>query len=116
MKYAIPVDDDQKSVCVSFGRAPFFMIWDSDQKEAVCHANPAAEAQSGAGVRAAQFVADQQVQGLITVRCGENAAEIMQAADIKILKAQGTDALWNAENCEKLEELTHFHGGYYGGR
>ena len=116
MKVMIPLDEDKKSVCVSFGRAPLFMIFDSETGEKSILENPAADAQGGAGIKAAQFVADSGATSLITVRCGENAGEVFKAADIKVYKAEGTKADENLEAFKegKLEELTHFHAGFHG--
>lgn len=116
MKIAIPVDDDRKSVCVSFGRAPFFLVHDTETNETEVSANAAAEAQGGAGLKAAQIVVDLGADALITVRCGENAAQVLQAAEMKIYKAQGTDAMENiaALNEGKLSLLDHFHAGFHG--
>ena len=114
MKIAIPLDDTKQEVCVSFGRAPYFLI----QKNGTAGIleNPAAQAQGGAGFQAAQFVVDQGADTLITVRCGENAAQVFQAAGIRILKAEGVSAQENLEKCESggLAELTHFHAGFHG--
>lgn len=117
MKIAIPMDENQKDVCVAFGRAPYFMIWDTDAEAGELLENPAAQAQGGAGLKAAQFVVDSGAQVLITVRCGENAAEVMQAADIRIYKSQETGAAENIQafQQEKLAPLTHFHAGFHGG-
>ena len=53
---------------------------------------------------------------LITVRCGENAAKVFQAAGISIRKALEGDAAANlaALAMDKLPELTHFHAGFHG--
>ncbi len=114
MKIAIPLDDTQKDVCVSFGRAPYFLFSENGKTEIL--ENPAAEAQGGAGLQAAQFVVDQGATVLITVRCGQNAADVFRAADIKIYKSAGTSAAGNlaAFADKKLEELTHFHEGFQG--
>ena len=116
MKIAIPVDETRKSVCVSFGRAPFFLFHDRDSGKTELLPNPGAEAQGGAGLKAAQFVVDGEADVLITVRCGENAAKVFQAADMKIYEAQGLDVESNLQACKekKLAELTHFHAGYHG--
>lgn len=116
MKIAIPVDDTQKGVCVSFGRAPYFLICDTEKDTREMLDNPGAEAQGGAGLKAAQFVVDQEADALVTVRCGENAAKVFQAAEMKIYEAQGLDVEANLAACreEKLAELTHFHAGYHG--
>ena len=118
MKIAIPVDDTKQNVCVSFGRTPYFMIHDTETGSTQLLENPAAEAHGGAGLQAAQFVVDQEAQVLITVRCGENAAQVLKAADIQIYKSEGEDAQANltAFKEAKLAELTHFHAGFHGGR
>ena len=78
--------------------------------------NPAAQAQGEAGLQAAQFFVDHEVDVLITVRCGENAAEVFKAADIKIYHSVHKAAADDLAALESgtLEELTHFHGGYHG--
>ena len=116
MKIAIPVDETRKNICVSFGRAPFFLFHDCSSGKSELLDNPGAEAQGGAGLKAAQFVVDGGADALITVRCGENAAKVFQAADMKIYEAQGLDVAFNLQACQedKLAELTHFHAGYHG--
>lgn len=114
MKIAIPLDENKQDVCVAFARAPYFLFAEDGKEEVV--ENPAAQAQGGAGLQAAQFLVDNQVGVLITVRCGENAAEVFQAAELKIYKAEGKTAGENLEafHQEKLAPLTHFHAGYHG--
>ncbi len=116
MKIAIPVDENQKNVCVSFARAPYFMMVDEANEKIEIVENIAALAQGGAGLKAAQFLVDQDVQFLITVRCGENAAQVLQAADITIYKSENTDAKQNVQlfKEKKLAQLTHFHAGFQG--
>lgn len=116
MKVAIPVDDTKKAVCVSFGRTPYFLFWDEETDKRELLDNPAAEAQGGAGLQAAQFVVDGGADALITVRCGENAAKVFQAAGMTIYESQGTDLEANLQAFreKKLAELTHFHAGYHG--
>lgn len=116
MKIALPLDEDKKSVCVAFGRAPFFLVHDTDTKTQEIVPNPGAAAEGGAGLKAAQAVTDSGAQALITPRCGENAAEVFRAAEIRIYQSQGRAAADNifAFEAGKLEELTHFHAGYHG--
>lgn len=92
MRIAIPVDEKsiKTSVCQSFGRAPYFLIYDTDSKESKFIDNSAAASQGGAGIKAAQNVVDTEVSALLTPRCGENAAEVINAANIKIYRT--TDA------------------------
>ena len=63
-----------------------------------------------------ELKADTEADVLITVRCGENAAEVMKAADIQIYKSVCDLAEDDIASFEagKLELLTSFHGGYIG--
>lgn len=115
MKIMIPLDEDKKSVCPVFSRAPYFLC--GDESGVVVLENPAASAQSGAGLQAAQFVVDQMATAVVTMRCGQNAADIFQEAQIKIYEAdRAKDASENLTACQEgtLAELTHFHAGYHG--
>ena len=116
MKIMIPTNDDKETICPSFGRAPFFLLHDSEKDETLFLDNPAAEAQGGAGIKAAQFVCDNDADCIITIRCGENAAEVFKAAEIKIYKNESLDAMENVKLLidNKLELLTKFHAGYHG--
>lgn len=113
MKVAIPLDENQKDICVVLARAPYFLICDGEQTVVE---NPGAQAEGGAGIKTAQFLVDQEITDLVTVRCGQNAVDVLCAADVKIYAAQGTDAGENVTACKegKLEALTHFHGGFQG--
>lgn len=89
MKIIIPVDEAsvESGVCVSFGRAPYFMLCEGGKAEFL--PNPGAEAEGGAGLKAAQTVADSGAEALITVRCGENAAQVLKASGHQDLQVQG---------------------------
>ncbi len=114
MKIAIPLDENKTDVCMVLARAPFFLFWE-DGVESIAE-NPAADAQGGAGVQAAQFLVDCAVTVLVTPRCGQNAADVFAAAQIKLYKSANKAAADDLAACleGKLEELTHFHGGYQG--
>ena len=77
MKISIPVDEKslESNVCVSFGRAPYFLIYDTETKESIFLNNGAAASTGGAGIKAAQTIVDNKVNTLLTPRCGENAAQ-----------------------------------------
>ncbi len=78
--------------------------------------NPAAQAEGGAGLKAAQAVVDSGAEALLTVRCGENAAEVLKAAEIRIYKTEGAPVQGNLDAFQKgaLQELQSFHAGYHG--
>lgn len=118
MKIAIPVEGKsmQTRICPSFGRSPYFLIYDTASQESVFLDNSAAASQGGAGIKAAQIIVDNQVKVLLTPRCGENAAEVLNAAKIKLYKTIN-DSLQdniNAFNEGKLSLLEKIHAGFHG--
>lgn len=117
MKIAIPVDEKKmdSSVCVSFGRTPYFLFYDTAKKESEFLDNSAAASSGGAGIKAAQILVDHQVEILLTPRCGENAADVLLAGEIKIFKSQDVSAQENiaAFHDGKLTELKEIHAGFH---
>lgn len=120
MKIAVPVDEKnmETTVCPSFGRSPFFLVYDTESKDAAFVDNSAAASQGGAGIKAAQTIVDNQVNALLTPRCGENAAQVIQAANIKIYKTAGNSLQENINAFMegKLPVLDEIHPGFHGGR
>lgn len=118
MKIVIPVDDKttQSKVCVSFGRAPYFLIYDTDTQESVFINNSGAASQGGAGIKAAQTVVDSEASVMLTPRCGQNAAQVIQAADIKIYKTINDTIKDNIDafSAGKLTLLEDNHPGLHG--
>ncbi|MDD4610297.1 MAG: NifB/NifX family molybdenum-iron cluster-binding protein [Bacteroidaceae bacterium] len=117
MKIAIPVDDKsmETSVCQSFGRAPYFLIYNNESKESTFLDNSAAASQGGAGIKAAQTIVDNQVRALITPRCGENAANVLKAANIEIYKTVNDSIKDNisAFTDGKISLLDEIHAGFH---
>jgi predicted Fe-Mo cluster-binding NifX family protein len=118
MKIAIPVDDKnmKSNVCVSFGRAPYFMFYDTEKQNSNFVNNSAANSRGGAGIKAAQIIVDNNSDVLITPRCGENAADVLKAAYITIYKSKDNSIEENLRNLkeEKLNLLTEIHSGFHG--
>lgn len=118
MKIAIPVngEDLNAGLCVSFGRAPYFAIYDNEKNEYDFAKNPAADSAGGAGIKAAQFVADLGVRAVLTPRCGENSAEVLKTAGIEIYKSVHEDIAQavRAFTVGELRVLTSFHAGFHG--
>lgn len=118
MKIAIPVEDKSmdKNVCVSFGRAPYFLLYDTNTKESEYLDNSAVLNQGGAGIRAAQVIADNGVKALITPRCGENAEKVLSSAEVLIYKSINGTVKQNIDAfcAEKLSLLTEIHPGFHG--
>ena len=117
MKIAIPVENKsmETTVCQSFGRTPYFLIYNTELKDGLFIENDAANSQGGAGVKAAQIVVDSDVNALLTPRCGENAAEVIMAAGIKIYKTVNDSIMDNIDAFNKgnLFVLTDIHAGFH---
>jgi predicted Fe-Mo cluster-binding NifX family protein len=118
MKITIPVDEKSlnSNVCVSFGRTPYFLIYDTDTKKSVFLDNSAAASTGGAGIKAAQMIADNQVNILLTPRLGENAADVLKSAEIEIYKTTTASAKDNIDDfiAGKLPLLKEIHAGFHG--
>jgi predicted Fe-Mo cluster-binding NifX family protein len=118
MKIAIPIEEKnlEANVCASFGRAPCFLIYDTETKEKLFLDNGAAASTGGAGIKAAQTIVDQETCALLTPRCGENAANVLKAAGIKIYKTTAACARENIEAfaAGKLPLLEEIHAGFHG--
>ncbi len=117
MKIAMPVDENniESSICISFGRTPYFLIYDTDSNASNFINNSAASSQGGAGIKAAQLIADKKSDILITPRCGENAADVLKAANVKIYKSMNNSIKDNIENMKlgKLSLLDEVHAGFH---
>lgn len=118
MIVAIPVEDKEAEgkVCPSFGRAPYYMIYNSDDQSLSFMNNDAATAAGGAGIKAAQLLVDAKVEAVATPRCGKNAAEVLSGANIKIFQTSGDDLKSNMDALTKdgLAALNSFHAGFHG--
>ena len=117
MKIILPVEEKSLDalVCPSFGRTPFFLLFNTENGEHEFLDNSAAMSQGGAGIKAAQMLADHGAEVVITYRCGENAAEVLNAAAIKIFKAQNVSVKENIARFKEgsLAPLTEIHAGFH---
>lgn len=118
MKIAIPVDDNsmETGICISFGRTPWFLIYDTDTEASEFVDNSAAASQGGAGIKAAQIIIDKKAEALLTPRCGENAAEVFNAANVKIFKTKNLGLKENLKAFKhgELPLLDEIHTGFHG--
>jgi len=118
MKIAIPVDEKtlDSNVCVSFGRTPYFLIYDVETKGSIFIDNGAAASTGGAGIKAAQIIVDNKANALLTPRLGENAADVLKPAEIKIYKTTTGSAKDNIDAfiAGKLSLLDEIHAGFHG--
>ena len=118
MKIAIPVDekDLRTNVCASFGRAPYFLMYETKTEEFTFIDNNALANPGGAGIKAAQLIVDNQVSALLTPRCGGNAAEVLESAGVKLYKTKFTSVKENIDAFAegKLPSLEDIHVGLHG--
>lgn len=119
MKIAIPVQEKsmETNVSESFGRSTYFLIYDVDSKESKFIDNQAINSQGGAGIKAAQTIVDSNVNTLIVPQCGENAAEVLNAANVKLYKTinNSIEENINAFKNNELSVLEEIHKGHHGG-
>ena len=91
-----------------FGRCAYFVLVDAETREWEAFPNPAVEARGGAGTQAAQFLADQGAQAVISGDFGPNAYAALETASIHMYTARGgkvSEAL-EALLAERLERVT----------
>lgn len=117
MLLAIPTEsnDMNAAVCPSFGRAPYFLLFDTESRKNDVINNPGASAQGGAGIKAAQTLVDSKADVLLTPRCGQNAAEVLQAANIALYQSKDGSVASNITLFTegKLVLLEEIHAGFH---
>ncbi|MBU2437820.1 MAG: NifB/NifX family molybdenum-iron cluster-binding protein [Acidobacteria bacterium] len=88
-------DTPENAVDPRFGRAAYFQFYDARTQSLEAVANPFKDLNQGAGIQAAQFIADRKVQALITGECGPKATSVLNASGVKIVTgAAGTVESW----------------------
>ncbi len=120
MRIAVTASDNkglESSIDVRFGRAPYFAIVDTDTMEINMINNGGTGAAHGAGVRAAQIIADEKVDGVISGNYGPKAYSGLQAAGVKLYSfkngtvGEAIDSLQKGE----LEEINNPTSGAHSG-
>jgi len=92
-----------------FGRCPYLLIVDPETMEYEALDNVYAGASGGAGIQAAQRLAAEGVEALLTGSCGPNAFETLRAAGVRVIVgARGTvrEAVERYLSGEGLEEAS----------
>lgn len=103
MKYAISSTGPELTSALDprFGRAPVFLIHDTETGQTTAVENTAATQPQGAGIQAAQTVVDAGVQAVITGRVGPKAEAALTQAGLRIITVDAatcSDALAQAES------------------
>jgi predicted Fe-Mo cluster-binding NifX family protein len=86
MKVAVSAEGNglNSAVDARFGRAPNFIVVDTETMEFECISNDALSAAGGAGISAAKTVADSGAKAVLTGNCGPNAVRTLAAAGVKL--------------------------------
>jgi predicted Fe-Mo cluster-binding NifX family protein len=117
MKIAMPVFNKsmESGIAESFGRTPYFLIYDTEAKTSAFFDNSAATSQGGAGIKAAQSIVDSGATVVLAPQCGENAASVLKAAGLKIYKTINNSIQDNIDalNAGKLSMLENIHAGFH---
>lgn len=112
MKIALPVGEKSIHAPVydSFGRAPYYLLYNTKSQKIEYLDHRAVVAQGGAGIRAAQVLPDNGVRAIITPQCGENSEKLLRKAEVLIYKAVSESVRENIDAFQKdqLSLLTEF--------
>jgi len=91
MKIVVSSNGNDLSAQVSpvFGRCPYYLFVDTESMEFEAVANPSISAPGGAGIQAAQFVANKGAKAVLTGNVGPNAFNVLQAAGVQVFTVTG---------------------------
>ena len=87
MKIAVTAQGPSMEAAVEarFGRAPYYVIVDTDTMNVETMQNPNMAAGGGAGIQSAQLMADRNVKYILTGNCGPNAFRVFGAAGVQVI-------------------------------
>ena len=91
MKIIITANSDQidRPFNPRFGRADYFMLFDTETQKWEAFSNPGVDARGGAGPQAVQFISKKGAEVVISGRYGPSAFTALEAAGIKAYIASG---------------------------
>lgn len=117
MKIALPVEGNslEAKICQSFGRAPLYLFYNTEDGAKEFKENSAATSLGGAGIKAAQLIVDEKAEAVLAPRCGENAAKVLGEGGVRVYRTIGDSIEDNiaAYEAGKLEVLADIHPGYH---
>lgn len=112
--------DIQAEVDPRFGRGAYFIVVDTDTMQWEAHENQGVNAAGGAGSQAAQFIAQQAADAVLSGDFGPNAYLALAAAEIKMYLLGSSKTAWEAVANFTAGTLQEVHAptgaGHHGGR
>jgi len=101
-----------------FGRCQYFLIVNSENMQCEAIQNAAISAGGGAGIQAAQLVANKGAEVVLTGNVGPNAFNTLQAAGLKTIVGLSDITVRQAVEGFKSGQYQHINGpsveGHYG--
>jgi len=119
MKICVSASSDSLDANVDsrFGRCPYFVVVDSETMEFTVVSNDSTNAAHGAGIQAAQTVANMGAKVVITGNVGPNAFNVLSAAGIKLVTGVSgsiRDAVEKYKSGQLQETGNPTVGGHFG--
>jgi predicted Fe-Mo cluster-binding NifX family protein len=107
MKIAVTSTGDNldSNIDMRFGRCKYFIIVDSESMKFKVVSNKSVMASGGAGIKAAETIANQDVEIVLTGNIGPNSHSTLKAAGIKVFTGV-TGTIKDAVNKYKNNELS----------
>jgi predicted Fe-Mo cluster-binding NifX family protein len=99
-----------------FGRCAYFVVLDSASGDLEATPNPFLDATGGAGTQAAQWVLGQDVDVLLTGRCGPKAAAVLNDAGIRVVEGVSGSVREASEGFRTEDSATREPQGVGNGR
>jgi len=117
MKIALPSQGKSLTEPISstFGRSNYFVIYDTESGDIKFIDNDISKSQENVGIRTSQLLIAKKVDIVILPQCGENAANILKMANIRIFQSTNEsvgDSILALQSGE-LDSLTEIHKGFH---
>lgn len=91
-----------------FGRAEFYVIYDTETGEMTAGENPHKQGNMAVGISFAQIALEAGVEAAISGNFGPNAFEVLKAAGIRMYRAKDDQTVMEAVNSLLKGELEEF--------
>jgi predicted Fe-Mo cluster-binding NifX family protein len=107
---SVTAPESPATIDIRFGRAPWFLLINTETSEERFMPNPSAEAVTGAGTGAVQILADAEVDCVIGAEPGPKATEVLNNLGIDafnpgtISDANAAIAAWQEKKLERYQQ------------